>query len=372
MIRRIERAGGVRFQLYARRDGKKVYLGTFDSEREAKEALEEHRVTQRKIERGELPPQTDMRRTFGAAVRLWLAGLERSGSRSHDEYKSRVELYLLPRFGDVALVDIGKSDVVRWRDDLLERVSGATVNTCMGTLSSACSWFVDHDYIPTNPCNRIKPAKHIAKVFPWLQTSEAITRLLSTCTDNIRTLLAVLVGTGLRLDEALHLRWDDIDLDHWIIIVHRGRRGAPKSGRLRHVPIFDSVLPGATRHEARARRERNAVARSESGQAPRSGERAEAVQGCGDARQPSGNTPSARSAAHVCIALPRGRWRPVQAGADPRALLRQDHGADLRTPDAHGVRGGLQPGQVPNAERRASLHAARDLSARGRRAGDGA
>jgi integrase len=27
-----------------------------------------------------------------------------------------------------------------------------------------------------------------------------------------------------------------------VIHVHRGRRGAPKCGRLRHVPIFDSVL----------------------------------------------------------------------------------------------------------------------------------
>jgi len=176
-------------------------------------------------------------------VKLWLAALERAASRSHDEYKSRVVLYFLPRFETVALLDIAKSDVVRWRDDLLERVSAATVNTCMGTLSSAFSWFVDQSYIPANPCNRIKPAKHIAKVFPWLQTSDGITRLLSACADNIRTIVAMLVGTGLRLDEALHLRWDDIDLDHRIIIVHRGRRGAPKSGRMRHVPIFDSVLP---------------------------------------------------------------------------------------------------------------------------------
>jgi len=47
---------------------------------------------------------------------------------------------------------------------------------------------------------------------------------------------------GMRLDEALHLMWVDIDLTHRVIHVHRGRRGAPKSGRLRHVPIFDSVL----------------------------------------------------------------------------------------------------------------------------------
>jgi integrase len=46
----------------------------------------------------------------------------------------------------------------------------------------------------------------------------------------------------MRLDEALHLMWTDVDLQHRVIHVHRGRRGAPKSGRLRHVPIFDAVL----------------------------------------------------------------------------------------------------------------------------------
>ena len=69
-----------------------------------------------------------------------------------------------------------------------------------------------------------------------------ITKLLSECTPNIQALVAVLVGTGLRLDEALHLRWDDIDLDHRLITVHRGSKGTTKSGKVRRVPIFDSVL----------------------------------------------------------------------------------------------------------------------------------
>lgn len=236
-------ADGKRFQAYARAEGRRVYLGTYDTRREAEETIEDHRVTQRRIERGELPPQTDQRRTFGAAVKLWLAALERAKSRSHEEYASRMELHVLPVFGGVALVDIGKPDVVRWRDELLERVAPPTVNTCLGTLSSAFSWFVEQGWIGANPCARVKKAKHIARVFPWLQTGETITRLLSACPDCIRTIIAILVGTGMRLDEALHLHWDDIDLDHRLIAVHRGRKGTTKGGKLRHVPIFDSVLP---------------------------------------------------------------------------------------------------------------------------------
>jgi len=77
--------------------------------------------------------------------------------------------------------------------------------------------------------------------------------------------LAVLVGTGMRLDEALHLMWTDVDLQHRMIHVHRGRRGAPNPSRLRHVPISDwvlSVLLAKSKNTALARREARPVRRA--------------------------------------------------------------------------------------------------------------
>lgn len=231
-----------RFQVYGRRAGQHKYLGTHDSRREAKEVEEDDRVTQRKIKSGELPPSTDTKLTFGVAVGRWLAHLEETGSRSHEEYKGRVELHIKPPFENVPIVNIRKSDVIAWRDRLGLKVSGSTVNTLVGTISSAFTYFVDHDWIAVNPCRGVKQVEHVGKMFPWLQSGEVITRLLSECTPNVQTLVAVLVGTGMRLDEALHLRWDDIDFEHRIITIHRGRKGTTKSGKARRVPIFDSVL----------------------------------------------------------------------------------------------------------------------------------
>lgn len=242
MIKRIQRADGVRFQAYGRRDGKKVYVGTYDSERAAKAALEDHRVTQRKIEAGELPPEVDTKRTFGAAIDVWLRVLEDTSSRSFENYTGRVTRDINPRFEKVPLVEIRKSDIIAWRDELGQRVSAATVNTVMGTLSAAFTYFIGRDWIEHNPCHGVKRLKPDARVFPWLQSTEAITRLLGELPMKWRTLVAVLVGTGMRLDEALHLRWDDIDIEHRIIVVHRGRKGTTKSGKARRVPIFDSVL----------------------------------------------------------------------------------------------------------------------------------
>lgn len=242
MIKRVERIDGPRWQVYGRAGGRKVYISTHDSLREARAAEEDHRTLQRKIAAGALPPDADARRTFGRAVTQWLDTLKASGSRSHDEYESRVENHMLTTFQDVAIVSIERAHVVRWRDATSERVSASTTNSLLGTLSSAFTFFVEQRWVETNPCQRVRMLEKPTKVFPWLQSTETVTRLLRECTPNIQALVAVLVGTGMRLDEALHLRWDDIDLEHRIITVHRGRKGTTKSGKMRRVPIFDSVL----------------------------------------------------------------------------------------------------------------------------------
>ncbi|MFN0251077.1 MAG: tyrosine-type recombinase/integrase [Kofleriaceae bacterium] len=247
MIRPVERKSGVRFEVFIQAGGRKKYVGTFESKRAAMDAEQDAEVLQRKIERGEAAPAIDAKRTFGAAVGLWLAKLDESKSRSHDEYDGRATNYLLPRFGPVSLVAIRRNDVIQWRDELAERVSASTVNTVMGTLSAAFAWCIDRDWLEHNPCHGVKRLKPDVRVFPWLDSTEAITRLIGECPEHIRNVVAVLVGTGMRLDEALHLRWDDIDLEHRLITVHRGRRGkgptgTTKSGKARRVPIFDTVL----------------------------------------------------------------------------------------------------------------------------------
>lgn len=246
-IKKVQRDDGIRYQVYGRRGGKKIYVSTHASRREAIEADEDFRTTQRKIDRGELAPEHDAKRTYGAASKSWLESLATAGSRSHEEYDWRNNLYLLPTFEDVPITEIRKTNVLAWRDDLFERMSAASVNSIMGTLSAAFTWFVDREWIEHSPCAGVKRLKQDSRVFPWITSPDAITRLLSECPEVIRTIVAVLVGTGMRLDEALHLCWDDIDLVHRLITVHRGRKGqrltgTTKSGKSRPVPIFDSVF----------------------------------------------------------------------------------------------------------------------------------
>ena len=156
-----------------------------------------------------------------------------------------MRLYVRPTFDRTPFLKVTKAKLIELRTSLKEReepLSNATINTLFASLSAAFSYFVEQGWCAENPLKFVDALEVADRPFVWLQSAGDVQKLLGACNDNIRTLVAVLVGTAMRLDEALHLRWVDVDLAHRVIHVHRGRRGAPKSGRLRHVPIFDSVL----------------------------------------------------------------------------------------------------------------------------------
>jgi integrase len=244
---RVAEDGTKSFQVYerarVREKSIKVYVGSFSSRREAEFAAQQHRVTQRGIKDGELPAAVDHKRTMGDALDAWLRAIK--DQRSHDEYESRMRLYVRPTFDSTPLVKITKAKLIDLRTSLKEReepIGNATINTLFASLSAAYSYFIEQGWCSENPLKFIRDLEVAERPFLWLQSAGEVQKLLGACNENIRTLVAVLVGTGMRLDEALHLMWTDVDLQHRVIHVHRGRRGAPKSGRLRHVPIFDSVL----------------------------------------------------------------------------------------------------------------------------------
>ena len=107
---RVAEDGTKSFQVYerarVREKSIKVYVGSFSSRREAEFAAQQHRVTQRGIKAGELPAAVDHKRTMGDALDAWLRAIK--GQRSHDEYESRMRLYVRPKFDSTPLVKITK------------------------------------------------------------------------------------------------------------------------------------------------------------------------------------------------------------------------------------------------------------------------
>jgi integrase len=58
-----------------------------------------------------------------------------------------------------------------------------------------------------------------------------------------RTVYTVAIFTGMRRGELVALQWGDVDFQSRQITVRRSlKRGKPKSGRVRHIPLFDAAL----------------------------------------------------------------------------------------------------------------------------------
>ena len=108
------------FQVYerarVREKSIKVYVGSFASRREAEFVAQQHRVTQRGIKAGELPAAVDHKRTMGDALDAWLRAIK--DQRSHDEYESRMRLYVRPTFDSAPLVRITKAKLIDLRNSL--------------------------------------------------------------------------------------------------------------------------------------------------------------------------------------------------------------------------------------------------------------
>jgi integrase len=222
---------------------RKVYVGSFETEKKARAEERKYQVQQEMIEAGELAPEHDSTRLLSACADQWLAALERAKRRGHRAYSGFMKGMIRPRLGEVPITRLSRKDVERWRDGLLGRFSPESINSAITCLSSACGWFVTQGWISANPCRGIKRVEVPPRAYAWIKTRAEFERLLLTCSDELRDMIAVSVGTMMRIDELLHLHWDDVDLEARMITIQRGRKGPPKSGKARHVPILDSVLP---------------------------------------------------------------------------------------------------------------------------------
>lgn len=243
MIKQVEREGVTRFQVYGYRAGRKVYVGTFDTRKRAVSEEEDFKSNTRRIERGELGAEHDEKRRLGASLDLWLAMLEATGSRSRVAYGEFVEALIRPHLGNRMLAALTRKELETWRAGLIGKAAATSINAAITCLSSACRWFVEQHWLSDNPCRGVRRLDRPQRSYQWIRTRAEFERVLQHMGPDFRDMAAVAVGTMMRIDEMLHLQWDDVDLENRLITVQRGRKGPPKNGKIRHVPILDSVLP---------------------------------------------------------------------------------------------------------------------------------
>lgn len=180
-----------------------------------------------------------------------------------EEYRKDLEIDAIPFFGWQQLAEIEPRHIKALAKHVADRgVAPATVRTVMAPVRALFATAAEEGLIRTNPyagirlAGRRPPGEEPADATRAL-TEEQLARVIEETPDEWRLFVRFLSQTGLRIGEAIALRWGDVDLGTRRVKVRRriykGTVHVPKSRYgIRDVPISTQLAQELWRYRANA------------------------------------------------------------------------------------------------------------------------
>jgi integrase len=188
--------------------------------------------------------------TFGQVADEWLEDTKlRVAPASYKKYDTVVRLHLRPRFGKRKLTDITIDDVANMVAEL--KAAGKApwyISAILVPLSRIYASSIRKGWVGFNPVKGLERGERPTleqKKMEILDSAEIQTLLAST-SDRWRPLFATLVFTGMRIGEALDLRWSQIDFDKNLVTIGKSKTAA---GRYREIVLMPSLGSTLRRHK---------------------------------------------------------------------------------------------------------------------------
>ncbi len=191
--------------------------------------------------------------TFHEFASRWFADRE-AGWRPNTcaDYRWTLEMHLLPWFKDHRLSEITAEEIDRYAHAKRRegRLSNNSINKTLTRLSQVLELALDYELIGRNPArstNRRLPAERRAR--SWVEP-EQLPTLLDSCGGELRPLVAMLAGAGLRVGEAIALTWSDVNLPTGTLSVADSKTQAG----VRTVDLPDGLAAELRVHKARSKK----------------------------------------------------------------------------------------------------------------------
>jgi integrase len=189
------------------------------------DAIAELRALQVDYDRGEPSRSPALAVTVAELARDWLAHLEarvghrdprqRRSARTVALYRQRLDQHIVPELGYRSAADVTVADVRRLLDRLgAKRLAPSTITSVVNILSGLLRYGVKAGAVERNPVRDLdrddRPGTARASEPRYLSPDE-LDRLLAGLSDVFRPVALVCALAGLRISEALGLRWRDLD-----------------------------------------------------------------------------------------------------------------------------------------------------------------
>jgi len=182
-----------------------------------------------------------------------------------EDYKNILRLHVLPIFGDLNVTDINRGMVKGFLLDKINKgYAKSTVSHMKNVISGILNKALDDEIIQANPAlqlgkNFLKAKNSYNNVN--ILTSNEVKHLLKTVKIHFTehyALILLLARTGMRIGEALALKWGDLDFNGRFIEVKRSyvrcKITTPKSGKTRRVDMSLQLSETLKTHELESKK----------------------------------------------------------------------------------------------------------------------
>jgi integrase len=189
------------------------------SQLKSKVALEIQEAFARNSFRGNTP-------LFSDFVEQWFNEFSVGWRRTYlSTVRQIIDSRLIPQFGDKAVSDIPREDILSFRSTLAKepgrkqdsKLSSRRINAIVLVLTQVLNEAADR-YHFTTPGDRIKPLK-LKKTHVQPFTLEEVNNMIVTCRPDFKDYFTVRFFTGLRTGEADGLKWKYVDFDKRLIYI---------------------------------------------------------------------------------------------------------------------------------------------------------
>jgi len=170
----------------------------------------------------------------------YITARNRSWRRSEQIYR----LHVKPVFGSRRLNEVTRVEIQKLHASQIQvnKLSAASANHLAKLVRHMLGYAVESGFISTNQAARIKMFSEDNKLERYMNDTELQNLLGVLKTDrrrNVCSIVLFLLSTGMRLNESLSAKWENVDLDKRTLKVQAINS---KSKRMRVVPLNDSAM----------------------------------------------------------------------------------------------------------------------------------
>jgi integrase len=184
--------------------------------------------------------------TFSNLVERWKAAVAPTlKSTTAASYLHVLRARVIPVFGPREISKIGRYDVETFLAEGAQMICRNTLRGMRAVLGRILSWAVACGWLEKNPCSGVRLPRASKKVIRTVLSKEQINAMARKLDEPYSTLVLFLVVTGLRIGEAIAIKWSDFDGDvlHVCRRIYEGKADTTKTDRSTHsLPIPPRLL----------------------------------------------------------------------------------------------------------------------------------